>query len=247
MTVQRYRTNLNCSSCVAAVKPYLDTDRAIHRWSVDTSDPGKVLIVEGDDVSPAAVERHVAGAGFKVLGRLDEAAPESAAGGPAAERSFLSTYRPLLLVFAYLIGLVALVEFTAGGIEWTRAMTHFMGGFFVVFSFFKLLDLGGFVDSFQTYDVVARRVRAFGYAYPFIELALGIAYLTGFMPVLTNLVTLAVMSVGVIGVAEALLDKRRIRCACLGTVFNLPMSKVTLVEDALMAAMALLMLVGVHA
>jgi hypothetical protein len=123
-----------------------------------------------------------------------------------------------------------------------RVMTNFMGGFFVAFSFFKLLDLRGFVDSFQSYDVAARLFRPYGYAYPFIELALGVAYLVRFAPVVTNVVTLAVMLVGIVGVLQALLQKRRIQCACLGTVFKLPMSKVAFIEDALMAAMALAML-----
>jgi len=241
MTTQRYRTNLNCGSCVAAVKPHLDGDPAIRRWSVETSDPNKVLTVEGENVSAEAVERHVADAGFKVLGRIEQTTPAV----PAAEgKSFLATYRPVLLVFAYLIGVVALVEIKSGRFEWMRAMANFMGGFFVAFSFFKLLDLRGFVDSFQTYDVVARPVRAYGYAYPFIELAMGVAYLVGLAPVVTNLVTLVVMLVGIVGVTGALLQKRRIQCACLGTVFNLPMSKVAFIENALMAGMALVMLAG---
>jgi len=247
MTVQKYRTNLNCGNCVAAVKPHLDNDPTIRRWSVDTADPNKVLTVEGDNVSREHIERDMASAGFKVLGKIEESAPDAHA-VPAApiveEKSFLATYRPLLLVFAYLIGLVALVEFTAGRFEWMQAMANFMGGFFIAFSFFKLLDLRGFVSSFQTYDIVARPVKAYGYVYPFIELALGIAYLVRLAPVVTNLVTLVVMLVGIIGVTQALLQKRRIQCACLGTVFNLPMSKVTFVEDALMAGMALVMLVG---
>lgn len=244
MTVQRYRTNLNCGSCVAAVKPHLDGDPAIRRWSVDTADPDKVLTVEGEDVAVDAVKRHVSDAGFKVLGRLDQAAPDA----PAAEGgSFLETYRPLLLVFSYLVGFVALVEVTAGRFDWMRAMANFMGGFFVAFSFFKLLNLRGFVDAYQTYDVLARPVRAYGYAYPFIELALGVAYLVRFSPVVTNLVTLAVMLVSIVGVTRALLQKRQIQCACLGTVFNLPMTKVTFVEDALMAGMAVVMLVGLLA
>jgi len=122
-----------------------------------------------------------------------------------------------------------------------------MGGFFLTFSFFKLLNLQGFVDAYQTYDVIARPVRAYGYVYPFIELGLGVAYLVRLAPVVTNLVTLVVMLVGVVGVTQALLQKRRIQCACLGTVFNLPMTKVTFVEDALMAGMALVMLVGLWA
>jgi copper chaperone CopZ len=247
MTTLKYRTNLNCGSCVAAVKPYLDNDPAIRRWAVDTADPNKVLTVEGDDVSGEAVERDVASAGFKVLGKIGEAAPahETRRADDAAEgKSFLATYRPLLLVFGYLIGVVALVEFTAGRFEWMRAMGNFMGGFFLAFSFFKLLNLRGFVDAYQTYDVLARPVRAYGYAYPFIELGLGVAYLARLAPVATNVVTLIVMLVSAVGVTHALLQNRRIQCACLGTVFNLPMTKVTFVEDALMAGMALVMLVG---
>jgi hypothetical protein len=55
------------------------------------------------------------------------------------------------------------------------------------------------------------------------------------------------MLVSVVGVTQALLQKRRIQCACLGTVFNLPMTKVTFMEDALMAGMALVMLAGMLA
>ena len=253
MATLTYKTNLNCGSCVAAVKPHLDSEPTISRWSVDTDNPDKVLTVEGENVSPAAIKRHVSAAGFQVLGELngsasagtDTAWPVTAGAAAAPEtKSFLATYRPLLLVLAYLVGIVALVELTAGAFEWMRAMGNFMGGFFVAFSFFKLLDLRGFVDSFQTYDVLARPVRAYGYAYPFIELGLGVAYLAGFAPVVTNLVTLTVMLLGLVGVSQALLQKRRIQCACLGTVFNLPMSKVTFIEDGLMAAMAATMLVG---
>jgi hypothetical protein len=61
--------------------------------------------------------------------------------------------------------------------------------------------------------------------------------------VVTNSVTLVLMLVGAAGVLKALLDKRAIRCACLGTALNLPMTTVTLVEDLTMAAMAAGMLV----
>ena len=125
-------------------------------------------------------------------------------------------------------------------------MSNFMGGFFVAFSFFKLLDLRGFVDAFQSYDVVAKPIRAYGYAYPFIELALGVAYLVRFAPIATNVVTLIVMLAGLVGVSKALVETRTIQCACLGTVFNLPMSKVTLIEDALMAGMAIVMLIAMR-
>lgn len=118
-----------------------------------------------------------------------------------------------------------------------------MTGFFLVFSFFKILDLNGFADSYAMYDVVARRIKAYGFTYPFIEFSLGIAYLTGFKPVVTNWSTLVVMGVSVIGVVQSVMNKRKIRCACLGAVFNLPMSTVTIIEDLLMIVMAAPMLI----
>src|SRR5487761_1319857 len=241
--IRKFKTNLNCGSCVAAVTPLLDREDTIERWSVDTADPRKPLTVEGD-VSADMVERLVAEAGFRVLGEIVEPVTRTkhsdATEAAEEKKSFLATYRPLLLILAYLVGTVVLVD--AGIVDWMRAMRHFMGGFFLAFSFFKLLDLRGFVDAFQTYDVAARRSTAYAYAYPFIELALGIAYLTDFRPVFTNAATLAVMLLGLVGVAQALLQKRRIKCACLGAVFNLPMSKVAFIEDALMAGMAVAML-----
>ena len=75
---------------------------------------------------------------------------------------------------------------------------------------------------------------------------LGVAYVTGFVPFATNLATLLVMSVSSVGVIQCLVNKRKIRCACLGTVFNLPMSTVTLVEDGLMIVMAAVALVAGH-
>ena len=149
-----------------------------------------------------------------------------------------TTYKPLLIILAYLIGVTALVEVRAGNVDWMWAMNTFMAGFFLIFSFFKLLDIPGFASSYRMYDIVAKRLPAYATAYPFIELALGIAYLTGWNPLVTNGVTLVVMGVSLIGVVQSVLDKQKIRCACLGSVFNLPMTTVTIVEDALMVAMA---------
>jgi len=62
-------------------------------------------------------------------------------------------------------------------------------------------------------------------------------------PVVVNWVTLVVMTVSILGVLESVLNKKKIQCACLGAVFNLPMSTVTIVEDAIMIAMSAAMLV----
>lgn len=78
--------------------------------------------------------------------------------------------------------------------------------------------------------------------YALIELALGIAFLTRFNPLLTNAVTFIVMTISIIGVLQSVLNKRKIKCACLGAVFNLPMSTITIIEDALMIIMSLVMI-----
>jgi hypothetical protein len=107
-----------------------------------------------------------------------------------------------------------------------------------VFGFFKLLNVPAFADAYRGYDVVAKVWPGWGYVYPFVEVALGAAYLANVVPVAVNVVTLVVMGVSTVGVVQSVLNKQKIRCACLGTVFNLPVSTVTLVEDGLMAAMA---------
>lgn len=159
-----------------------------------------------------------------------EAAPD--------EKTDLQRLYPLFLIFAYLSGLVLLAEVAAGGWEGMRAMQHFMGGFFLVFSFFKLLDLRGFAASFSMYDPLAKKWLGYGFVYPFVELGLGITFLLGFQLWWMSLLTLVVLGIGTIGVARTVLDKKKIQCACLGTVFNLPMTKVTLIENSIMLVMA---------
>lgn len=152
-------------------------------------------------------------------------------------KSWLKTYKPLLLIAAFITGVSFLTSYNGIEPDWTMWMNHFMAGFFIVFSFFKFLDLSSFADSYAMYDLLAKKVKAYGYVYPFIELALGIAYLISFNPFLTNIATIAVMGFSSIGVIQSVLNKQKIRCACLGAVFNLPMSTVTIIEDLLMVSM----------
>ncbi len=149
-------------------------------------------------------------------------------------KSWFATYRPLLLIAAFIAGVSILTS--DGSLH--IGMNTFMAGFFLVFSFFKLLNLKGFAESYAMYDVLAVRVPAYGYVYPFIELALGLAFLTGFNPMATNWATIGVMGFSSIGVIQSVVSKKKIQCACLGAVFNLPMSTVTIIEDLLMVAMA---------
>ena len=156
--------------------------------------------------------------------------------------TFFSTYKPLILVFAYILLVCFAVEWVNGRFNLQRFMPNFMAGFFLVFSFFKLLDLAGFASSYAMYDVLAKKIPVYGYIYPFIELGLGTAYLLAYRPAVINAITFVVMAFSSIGVILAVLNKQKIKCACLGTGFNLPMTTVTIIEDLLMAAMAAWML-----
>ena len=157
-------------------------------------------------------------------------------------KSWIEIYKPILIIFGYIIGITLLVEYLNEGFSWMRWMNHFMAGFFLVFSFFKLLNLKGFAESYAMYDIVAKKWNGWGYVYAFTELALGIAFLTGFNLILTNTVTFVVMTVSIIGVLQSVANKRKIKCACLGAVFNLPMSTITIIEDLLMIGMSGVML-----
>jgi hypothetical protein len=236
---QTYETNLRCQKCLAKVGPLLDADERVLDWSVDLGDPKKPLTVE---LAAAADGDHV----VKLMNDAGYTATSVASSTPSVattEGFKLSNYKPLLLVLAYVLGATAIAESIHGGFEWQRAMNYFMGFFFLGFAFFKLLDIPAFADSFASYDIVAKRSRAYALAYPWIELTLGILFVSSQLPLIANGVTAVIMAVGLIGVVSAVTRKQTIQCACLGTVFNLPMSVVTIVENSVMLAMAVVMLV----
>jgi len=155
-----------------------------------------------------------------------------------SEESWLQKYKPLLII-AGLIALASLATTYDGAtVARNDFMMNFMAGFFLVFSGFKLLDIKGFATGYATYDLLAKRVYGYGYIYPFLELALGLAYLTRFNLVMTNKITLALMIFSGAGVLVAIAKKQKFQCACLGTFIKVPLTTVTIIEDFGMAAMA---------
>jgi len=155
-----------------------------------------------------------------------------------ATNSWLKTYQPLLTLFFFILITTLSIQYAASEFQLDQWMRHFMAGFFLCFSFFKLLDLNGFATSYTSYDVVAKLWKPWAYIYPFIELGLGLAYLTNCCALYTNITAFSVMSLSLIGVLQSVINKRKIQCACLGAVFNLPMSTVTILEDSLMILMS---------
>ena len=229
---------MTCSGCQAKVKGLLANVKGVKDVSIDLA-KGEALIDMEHHVPISQLKAALNDYPKYQVEQVRHLRPEIV---DEEKKTWLETYKPVLLIFAYISGITLLVEYSTGGFSWMSWMNHFMAGFFLVFSFFKLINLKGFAESYSMYDVVAKNWNAWGYIYAFTELALGIAFLTGFNPIITNLVTLAVMSISLIGVLQSVLNKRKIKCACLGAVFNLPMSTITIIEDALMIIMSTFML-----
>jgi len=229
---------MHCGSCVARISSQVKQHPHVETVTVDLA-AGQMEVRADASVSDQAIEALVAAAGdYTATPYASEPVPPSTP--DERPRGFWTTYRPLLVLVA-LLGLVPAVAL-GDGITVHAWMRWFMAGFFLSFSYFKLLDVKAFADAFRMYDWIAKAVPAWGLAYPLVELGLGLAYAADWAPTATNWITLVLMLVGAGGVIQSNLQKKSIRCACLGTVFNLPMSTVTIVEDLSMAAMAVWML-----
>ena len=147
--------------------------------------------------------------------------------------------------FYPLIGILLVVgALTVVGVHiWQQDwMLAFMGYFFLIFGTLKLIRITGFVEAYRMYDVLAMRSKTYAYAYPFLEIGFGIAYIFAWQVVLVSAVVIPIMLIGAYGVFRKLQAKEEIPCACLGTVFTVPMTWVTLGEDLTMASMALIIL-----
>lgn len=232
-------TGMTCNKCVAKVKSELLKLGNVQSADVQLASPQATITMNGH-ISTQVLQQAIQQAGKYTIQEADSGmdhAPDTA--------SNTTSYFPIFLIFGYIAGASLLAEIGTDHFELMKWMRYFMAGFFLVFSFFKLLNLRGFADGYSSYDVVARRVNAWGFIYPFVELTLGVAFLTGFEPLTTNIVTFLVMGVSTIGVVQSLRRKSAFQCACLGTIIKLPLSRVTLFEDVLMMAMSAFMIIKI--
>ncbi|MDF1870156.1 MAG: cation transporter [Phycisphaerales bacterium] len=239
---------MHCSSCENKIR---DALAAIDGLITDaiSAKSGIVTLHAPTNVSEQTLRVAIEGAGSYRVTSIEQSDSDAPAkqdphqSDSAAHEEPDESLYPLFLIVGFIAGVTMLVAWSTQRWELQPMMRHFMAGFFIVFSFFKLLDPPGFVSAYRGYDLIARKSATWAWIYPFVELGLGVMYLMAWAPVTTNTITLILMLVGAAGVLKALLNKQAIRCACLGTALNLPMTKVTLVEDLTMAFMAAAMLV----
>ncbi len=232
---------MTCGSCVARVKSKLLKLGDVISAEVRLQSPQAVISMSRH-ITTGELQQAITKAGNYTITEAINAPDIVMKVETAAVTEGKPSYFPIFLIFAYMGCSTLLIQVGNVSFNWMQWMGHFMAGFFLVFSFFKLLNLKGFAESYSRYDIVAKKWNSWGYVYAFTELALGLAFLTGFNPVLTNSITFMVMTVSIIGVLQSVYNRRKIKCACLGSVFNLPMSTITIIEDALMIGMSGIML-----
>jgi len=221
-------TGMTCEGCRKGVTEKLMTLPGVEQVEVNLQ-KGEAHLMGAQQWSVETIQQ-LLGTKYQV-GDLEQSNPLAIEVAPSKWRQLL----PLFLIFGYLIAATFFLQYiTKGARNW---MFDFMGLFFLVFSFFKFLNYGGFPASFARYDPIAKHSKFYAYSYPFIETALGLCFLLVWQVEAVLIFTFALLLATTVGVLQALIYKRIIDCACLGTALKLPMTEATLIENALMLAM----------
>ena len=154
----------------------------------------------------------------------------------------LNSKKPILLALTIVIVSSLSIQTPFQNFDLDNWFITYMGLFFMLFSFLKLLNIKGFSLTFSRYDLLGKNIPGFSISYPFLEFCLGIAFLTNSLLITANLTTLIFMISQSIGVGNVLRKKEIIQCACLGSSINLPVSYLTLIENLVMVSMSSYML-----
>ena len=228
-------TGMTCGACIYSVEHYIKSIDNV--TSVDVNlEKEEVIISMKEHVSLNVIQDSL-----PEKYRIEEKTNSKITPELKVEKSKLQQLKPLLLILLYITIASNLIHYKNWSIG--EVMLDFMGLFYIVFSFFKMLDLKGFPDSFRMYDPLAKKVPVYAKIYPFIETVLGLMFLLRFETEIALVATLIILGLTTIGVTKTLLDKKTIRCACLGTALKLPMTEATFIENAIMIVMALTMLI----
>mgnify|MGYP000323617779 CR=1 FL=1 len=153
------------------------------------------------------------------------------------------TYRPVIAVFAVTALLALAVSYALSGNPFTlRAAEWFISFSMVVLAILKLQNVETFSTMFLNYDLLAKRWVRYGYIYPFAEAGAGLLMSAHALNWLSIPVALFIGTIGAISVFKAVyIDKRELKCACVGGDSHVPLGFVSLTENLMMIAMAVWM------
>ena len=155
-----------------------------------------------------------------------------------------TTYRPVLYLFAVAaLTAIALSIGFLGAIAW-QTLGWFISVSMILLGMQKLRDVEGFSTMFLNYDLLARRWVPYAYIYPFVETGAGILMTGMILTWVSAPAALLVAGIGTVSVFKAVyIDKRELKCACVGGNSNVPLGFVSLTENLMMVGMAVVMLI----
>ena len=157
---------------------------------------------------------------------------------------YLIAKKPILIALTVVVLSSLSIQLSNENFSLNNWFISYMGIFFLIFSFFKLLNVKGFSNTFSKYDPIAKLVPGFGLIYPFIELILGLAFLSKSFLLTANILTLFLMISQSFGVTKSLIGKDTFQCACMGSSIDLQLSSLTLIEDLIMILMSAYMIIS---
>ena len=150
-----------------------------------------------------------------------------------------TTYRPVIAIFAVAALLAAAMTAATDGPGWAL-IPRFAAFAMVLLGLQKLQDVESFSTMFLNYDLMSQRWVPYAYAYPFLETGAGLLMIAGLMPWLSGPVALFIGGVGAWSVFRAVwIEKRELKCACVGGGSNVPLGFVSLTENLVMLGMGL--------
>ena len=160
------------------------------------------------------------------------------------ESEFGSRYTPIIVIFS-LAALMVLALMLKGGLPagLEPFILNFIGVAMVILALQKLQDLVAFSNQFITYDLLAMKQVRYAYIYPFAEAFAGLGMLAGFPALLVSPVSIFIGAIGAVSVIKAVyIDKRELKCACVGGNSDLPLGFISLTENLAMLGAGLYML-----
>lgn len=154
-----------------------------------------------------------------------------------------TSYRPVVVLFSLTAALALAVSYAAFGNAFTlQALQWFIGVSMVVLALLKLQNIDTFSNMFLNYDLLARRWIPYSYIYPYAEGLAGVLMVAGALTWLSAPVAFVIGTIGAVSVFKAVyIDKRTLKCACVGGAGNVPLGFISLTENLLMIAMAIWM------
>ncbi|RSV14765.1 glutaredoxin [Sphingomonas sp. ABOLG] len=156
------------------------------------------------------------------------------------------TYRPVAAVFAMAALMALAASYAAFGAPFTvRAGEWFIAFSMCVLAMLKLQNVESFSSMFLNYDLLAKRWVPYSYVYPYAEGAAGVLMAAGLLTWLSVPIALVIGTIGAVSVIKAVyVDKRELKCACVGGDSNVPLGFLSLTENVMMVAMALWMVIA---